>query len=101
MRQQAFHRRRETLTCRHPGAPPDAESSGAPSTVPPSPSEEQARRLPTAPEPIPPGNSVPNVPPELAHNPQYEILSELSRGGMGTVYLARNRIMDRLEVLKV
>jgi formylglycine-generating enzyme required for sulfatase activity/serine/threonine protein kinase len=41
------------------------------------------------------------VPPELLHHPQYEIVRELGRGGMGVVYLARNRAMNRLEVLKV
>ncbi len=45
--------------------------------------------------------SLANVPPELADHPDYELLKELGRGGMGVVYLARNRIMDRLEVLKV
>jgi hypothetical protein len=37
----------------------------------------------------------------LANNPQYEVLRELGRGGMGVVYLAKNKLMDRLEVLKV
>ncbi len=41
------------------------------------------------------------VPPELAHHAQYEVMRELGRGGMGVVYLARNRMMDRLEVLKL
>jgi len=41
------------------------------------------------------------VPPELANHPQYEVLRELGRGGMGVVYLAKNKLMDRLEVLKV
>ena len=42
-----------------------------------------------------------NLPPELADNPQYEIIKELGHGGMGVVYLAKNKLMDRLEVLKV
>jgi formylglycine-generating enzyme required for sulfatase activity len=46
-------------------------------------------------------SSIPGLPPELANHPQYEVVKELGRGGMGVVYLARNRHMDRLEVLKV
>jgi len=42
-----------------------------------------------------------NVPPELADYSQYEVVRELGRGGMGVVYLAKNKMMDRLEVLKV
>jgi serine/threonine protein kinase/formylglycine-generating enzyme required for sulfatase activity len=42
-----------------------------------------------------------DAPPELADHPDYELLKELGRGGMGVVYLSRNRLMDRLEVLKV
>jgi serine/threonine protein kinase len=41
------------------------------------------------------------VPPELAAHPDYELQKQLGRGGMGMVYLARNRLMDRLEVIKV
>jgi formylglycine-generating enzyme required for sulfatase activity/serine/threonine protein kinase len=42
-----------------------------------------------------------HIPPELIGHPQFEVLRELGRGGMGIVYLAHNRLMDRLEVLKV
>jgi serine/threonine protein kinase len=41
------------------------------------------------------------LPPWLAEHPDYEILSELGRGEMGIVYLARNKLMDRKQVLKV
>ncbi len=41
------------------------------------------------------------LPPGLAEHPDYEVVRELGQGGMGTVYLAKNRLMGRLEVLKV
>lgn len=41
------------------------------------------------------------APAELANHPDYELIGEIGRGGMGVVYLAKNRMMDRLEVLKV
>jgi WD40 repeat protein/serine/threonine protein kinase len=52
----------------------------------------------------PPANpelSARSVPPELVSHPQWQVERELGHGGMGRVFLARNRLMDRLEVLKV
>jgi serine/threonine protein kinase len=42
-----------------------------------------------------------DVPLELRDHQQYEVIRELGRGGMGVVYLAKNKLMSRLEVLKV
>jgi serine/threonine protein kinase/pimeloyl-ACP methyl ester carboxylesterase len=43
----------------------------------------------------------PNVPPELARHPKYLVWRELGRGGMGVVYQARHKEMDRQVVIKV
>jgi serine/threonine protein kinase len=45
--------------------------------------------------------AVSSIPAELRNHSQYEIVRELGRGGMGVVYLAHNKLMDRPEVLKV
>ncbi len=41
------------------------------------------------------------LPPELANHPRFRIVRELGRGGMGVVYLAEHRLMQRQVAIKV
>src|SRR5262245_21432454 len=41
------------------------------------------------------------LPPELAGHPKFHVLRELGKGGMGSVYLAEQRSLERRVALKV
>jgi serine/threonine protein kinase len=62
------------------------------------PGPSDATRLPGA---AAPAAACPNLPPELADHPKFLILRELGRGGMGIVYQARHKVMNRQIVIKV
>src|SRR4029077_4102453 len=64
--------------------------------LPPAPSRPNA--LPAA----APGPAAPeNLPPELANHPKFRIVRELGRGGMGVIYLAEHRVLEKPVALKV
>ena len=42
-----------------------------------------------------------DVPPELARHPKFRVIRELGRGGMGVIYLAEHRVMEKPVALKV
>jgi hypothetical protein len=54
---------------------------------------------PPAPPPSP--EPVPELPAELAEHPRFRIVRELGRGGMGVVYQAEHRLMERPVAIKV
>jgi WD40 repeat protein/tRNA A-37 threonylcarbamoyl transferase component Bud32 len=48
-----------------------------------------------------PAVPVPDLPPELVNHPKFRVVRELGRGGMGVIYLAEHRVMDKPVALKV
>jgi formylglycine-generating enzyme required for sulfatase activity len=51
--------------------------------------------------PAAPASAPDDVPPELRNHQEFEVLRKLGGGGMGIVYLARDRLTHRQEALKV
>jgi WD40 repeat protein len=49
----------------------------------------------------PPDAAPADVPPELAGHPKFRVVRELGRGGMGVIYLAEHRVLEKPVALKV
>ncbi len=59
------------------------------------------QQLPASSATVPADTGVAGPPPELADHPKFRIVRRLGQGGMGAVYLAEHRLMERPVAIKV